>query len=150
VSYPKKPGRKSRALRSLVVEGRTFRWRFRARVEDSRLTLYGEVSSGQPLRVILPEWRDPWLHICGFHIDAENRLHLATAARNEPAIITPSFARLAVLHGLANGWTPHERGPRLFCFYREGRFSELSQGCETLTAHVAAPVRSTGEQYGPS
>lgn len=107
-----------------------FRWRFRAGFAESVLTLCGEMSSGQPLHVILREWRDPWLNIAGFVIDDSGVLIFSTNTWNQPAIITPRFAREAILHGLASGWRPHERGGKLFCIYESEKWSELSP-CRT-------------------
>jgi hypothetical protein len=84
------------------------------------------MSSGQPLHVILPEWRDPWLNIASFVINDSGALRITTNGWNQPAIITPRFAREAILHGLASGWRPHERGAKLFCIYGGGTWSELS------------------------
>jgi hypothetical protein len=130
---------KKRGFRVISLGGSTFRWRFSPGAAHSRLTLQGNKSSGRPLDVILVGWRDPWLAICGFR-EAEGQLVLYTAARNEPEVITPRFVREAIMHGLANGWLPDERGPRLHCAYREGMFSPLSQDRQTLTAGSAEPA----------
>jgi hypothetical protein len=137
MSYPRRIGRRADALRSIRIGGRVFRWRFRPGAKESALVLHGAVSSGQPLSVILDRWRDPWLNISGFRFDESGGMLLETAVRNEPAILTPKFVRLAILHGLANGWTPSARGSRLFCIYSGGTFSELSARRETLVVRRA-------------
>lgn len=133
MSYPRKVGRRIDAFRSIKIGDRIFRWRFRPGAKESVLILHGPVSSGRPLSVIMAGWCDPWLNLSGFHIDDSGDLVLDTKTRNELGTITPKFAQSAILHALAKGWNPLERGPRLFCIYGGGQFSELSAQRETLT-----------------
>ena len=126
MTHAKKVGRRAQALRRIVVDGNAFRWRFRAGLEESILTVCSEMSSGQPLHIILRGWRDPWLNIVGFVTDDSGALVFSTNISNQPTIITPRFAREAILHGLASGWQPYERGAKLFCIYEGGKWSELS------------------------
>lgn len=133
MSYPRKVGRRVDAFRSIKIGDCIFRWRFRPGPKESVLILHGPVSSGRPLSVIMAGWRDPWLNLSGFHIYDSGGLVLETKTRNEPETVTPKFAQSAILHALAKGWNPLERGPRLFCIYGSGQFSELSAQRETLT-----------------
>ena len=126
-------------FRAISVGSRIYRWSFRTGAKHSTLVLYGSVSSGQPLSVVLLDWRDPWFCITGFTVDPNNDVILNTCARNEPAIMTPKFVRSSILHSLANGWLPLKPKPRLFCVYREGNFSELSPTLGTLTRDLADP-----------
>jgi hypothetical protein len=126
MAYPKKVGRGAQALRRILVNGHAFRWRFQPGFEESVLTVCGEASSGRPLHIILRGWRDPWLNITGFVTDDSGALVFSTKTSNEPAIVTPRFVREAILHGLALGWCPYERGAKLFCIYEGGKWSELS------------------------
>ena len=135
MSYPRKIGRRSKALRTIAIGDHIFRWRFRSGAKESALILHGSVSSGQPLSVILVGWRDPWLNLSGFRFDESGDILLETGTRNEPTIVTPKFVRSAILHALAKGWKPLERGPRLFCLHSSGQFSELSAQRETLAGH---------------
>ena len=113
-------------MRRIRVDGDAFRWCFRTGFEESILTVYGEMSSGQPLHIILRGWRDPWLNFAGFVTDDSGALIFSTNISNQPSIITPRFVREAILHGLASGWRPYKRGAKLLCIYESGKWSELS------------------------
>jgi hypothetical protein len=141
VSYPRRIGRRADALRSIRIGDGIFRWRFRPGAKESALVLHGSISSGQPLSVILGGWRDPWLNISGFRFDEGGDMLLETRAPNEPAIVTPKFVRLAILHALASGWRPLERGPRVYCLYSGGKFSALSARREALAVFPSSQPR---------
>ncbi len=89
MSYTKK----SKDLRSIIVNDIKYRWRFSSGEMQSSLVVYGPISSRQKLSVALLEWRDEWL-AC------------PEPTNNDPKIIGPGFVRQAIEFGLTNGWHP--------------------------------------------
>lgn len=110
-------------MRALTVAGVRYHWRFRPGVDSSTLLVQRAVRPGQRLLVTLPEWRDPWLNLSGFHQTAAGELVLHSDAQNEPALVTPGFVRAAIDFALARGWTPDRPGPIAPVVYRQKAFS---------------------------
>lgn len=94
-------------LRRIVVEHRTFRWRF-----DGQIVVIPEARSS-PQLVVAWGWED-WLE--------------PNSTPAEPQVVTPRFVAAAIRFALAKGWNPGTSGPRFRIAFDQGEFqvSELS------------------------
>jgi hypothetical protein len=102
---------KANGWRKIVVDDQQFRWHFSAGSKNSVLKLQGAVSSGQQVMITMADWQDPIFHI------------FQTGQGNEPAVITPKFANLAIKFALLEGWHPDEPGQALQIIYQDKIFT---------------------------
>jgi hypothetical protein len=101
---------KANGWRKIVVDDQQFRWYFSVGSKNSVLKLQGAISDGQQVVITMPDWQDPIFHI------------FQTGQGNEPAVITPKFANLAIKFALLNGWHPAEAGQALAIIYQNKEF----------------------------
>jgi hypothetical protein len=113
--------RRKKGFRTISVDGTTFRWRLQAGL-SGRLTIYGADSDSARLVVELPGLRDPWLFINEVRVIGKT-LELSSSVQNEPALVTPSFVRAAILAGLAQGFRPELRVREFVLRFQDGAFS---------------------------
>jgi len=118
-------GHNRKQMRTLTVADARYHWRFRSGADGSVLLVQRVVRPGQRLQIMLPEWRDPWLNLSGFHLTEAGKLVLHSDARNEPALVSPGFVRAAIDCALVHGWTPDRPGPIARVVYRQKAFSWL-------------------------
>jgi hypothetical protein len=100
MSYPTK----RKGVRNIVVEGVRYRWCLRTGVDDSHVTLQGEMSGGQQAIVAVRGMRDPWLGISEGSVDFIK--------------ISPKTVRLMIQQALESGWKPSQRRGSLKMDYR--------------------------------
>jgi hypothetical protein len=118
--------KKKRGFRSIVVDGSRYQWRFKPGATHSELLLCGaRVANGALFRWQLADWRDPWLCIDGFAIEGD-RMHLSSAARNEPRVVSPAWVSEAVRAALHLGWRADQPGPTQAGVFRDGAFGPVS------------------------
>jgi hypothetical protein len=95
--------RKKRGFRSITVAERNYRWKLLSGVSESIVKVTGAEQKHPDLKIHLPDWKDPWLNLSGFHQEGTS-LILHTSVQNEPQIITPAFVGNAILYAISKGW----------------------------------------------
>jgi hypothetical protein len=118
---------KKRGFRPIKVANRSYRWKLTPGVSESLIHVTGAERKYPHLIVHLPDWRDPWHNLTGFHQEGTS-LILHTSAHNDPSIITPAFVRAAILYAISNGWdTDSATAKPMQIRYSNGGFSAESE-----------------------
>ena len=109
-----------KGFRAIVVNGRSFKWRF-----VKRLIVVPDGLSGRQVLEVDLGWSDPWLEI--------NDPKTTGSGRN-PQIATPAFVAQAIAFALHAGWNAELRGGRFPVKYSTSTGFLLEESAQQATA----------------
>jgi hypothetical protein len=104
--------KKTKALRTLVVDDKRIRWRISINALRTAVVLQGDLLNGQQAVITIHDWDDPW--------DTTGEVRLLP---NDPEAITAKFVRDSARFALENGWLPEQAGQPMLIDYRGGAYS---------------------------